>query len=193
MTDSPEFTSPSRRDKVLMRELALGDEEALRTLVEIFGRCVYGKTLQMLQEPHLAEEIAQETLLVLWWEPHRFDPSRGSLVSFLMGEARSRAIDAIRDEQITRGREALLSETKRFFDPRPADGEFERSVVVRAALSDLSSSKREVVFLGFYKGLPYPEVASVLGLAEDTVVARIRDSFLRLEGLLNLDHDRHSA
>ena len=43
-----------------------------------------------------AEDVTQEIFLRLWNQPERFDPARGSLRSFLLAQAHSRAVDAVR-------------------------------------------------------------------------------------------------
>ncbi len=137
---------------------------------------MYGSALQILQEPGLAEEVAQDTLLVLWWDPARFDPERASIRTFLITIARYKSIDVVRRRNVVRSREALLRDAESFLQDRPVDEEVENSVVVREAISRLPVGKREVIFLAFYRGLTYGQVAKALDLPEGTVKTRIRDA-----------------
>lgn len=162
------------------------DEEALRDLIDACGRFVYGKALQVLQEPHLAEEVAQDTLLVLWWEPGRFDQTKGDLRTFLISIARYKAIDVVRRQELIRSRETLLTDADSILLAQPAHDEIENRMVLRAAISALPRPKREVIFLAFYRGLTYRQVARVLDLPEGTVKTRIRDSLLRLRAAITI-------
>lgn len=184
----PLATAPSTResDRALIAGLVLRDEAALRVLIELCGKYIYGKALQILRESHLAEEVAQDTLLVLWWHPERFDPSKGNIRSFLMGIARFKAIDAVRREQGVRSKETLLIEAETFFEVPPVNAEVDRAVDVRAAILSLPLGKREAIFLAFYKGLTYREVGEILDVPEGTVKTRIRDSLLRLRAVLEV-------
>ena len=173
-------------DTALIAGLVRRDEVALRTLIDLCGKYIYGKALQILHEPQLAEEVAQDTLLVLWWHPERFNPSKGNIRSFLMGIARFKAIDAVRREQGVRSKETLLTEAETFFDTPPVDVEVDRAVDVRAAISSLPIGKREAIFLAFYKGLTYREVGEILDVPEGTIKTRIRDSLLRLRTVLEV-------
>lgn len=176
---------PERQSDVsLIAGLARRDEAALRALIDTCGRYVYGMALQILQQPRLAEEVAQDTLLVLWWCPERFDASRGTIRSFLVGVARFKAIDLVRREEIIRTKDALLQGCSDFLEASPANDAAVDAVVLRAAISQLPVKKREVIFLAFYRGLTYREVAEVLCLPEGTVKTRIRDSLLRLKAEL---------
>jgi len=53
----------------------------------------------------LAEEVTQEVFVRLWREPERYDPTRGSLRTFLLSVTHGRAIDILRSEMSRRARE----------------------------------------------------------------------------------------
>lgn len=177
-------SSPKTTDARLIAGLVRRDEIALKALIDTYGRHVYGKALQVLNDRQLAEEVAQDTLLLLWWKPQRFDETKGSLRAFLMGIARFKAIDVVRREERVRSKESLLGEAAAFFESSAADPGVEDAIVVRAAVSKLPRTKREVIFLAYYKGLTYREVADVLAVPEGTVKTRIRDSLIRLRTVM---------
>jgi RNA polymerase sigma-70 factor, ECF subfamily len=170
-------------DTLLVARLAHHDESALRDLVESYGRLVYAKALQVLRDANLAEEVAQDTLMLLWWEPHRFDGSKGSLRTFLMGVARFKAIDVVRREERARSRESLVGSST--FESPAADRGVADTIVVRAALTKLPSPKREVVFLIYYRGLTLREVADAMGIPVGTAKTRMRDSLMKLRTLMS--------
>ena len=173
-------------DSVLLEGLALHDEKALIFLIESCGRYIYGKALRILHEPSLAEEVAQDTLLVLWWRPERFDPSKGSIRSFLMGIARFKAIDLVRREEAVRSKAARLVEAGTFPRDLGVEDEPEEAMAVRVAISHLPPMKRKVIYLAFYEGLTYRQVAEELGMPEGTVKTRIRDSLIRLKSEISM-------
>lgn len=181
---SASSSSAKRRDAALIAGLYRHDEAALEDLIHLCGDHVYGKALHILHQPRLAEEITQDTLLVLWLNPGRFDASRGSLRGFLVGVARFKAIDLVRREETLRDKESLAGGLDDYFIAPLASDVVNEELMVRAAITSLSVAKREVIFLAFYKGLTYKEVAEVLGLPEGTVKTRIRDALIRLRGAL---------
>lgn len=175
-------------DAEVLAGLLEHEEAALLQLIDSCGGAVYAKALQILHQPHLAEEVAQDTMLVLWWEPERFDISRGTLRSFLVGIARFKAIDVVRREEAQRTKADLLSEPDPFFEEDSAAESIEQEIVIRSAISDLPVAKREVIFLAFYKGLTYREVSEALDLSEGTVKTRIRDGLLKMRTALQGAH-----
>ncbi len=154
-------------------------------MIDEVGGFVYGKALQILRDPQLAEEIAHDALLVLWWDPTRFDASKGGLRSFLIGVSRFKSIDRVRHEEVVRSKESLLTEAEGFFENgSAADFGVDEAMAVRSAILTLPEAKREVIFLAFFKGLTYREVAQVLGVPEGTVKTRLRDSLIKLRTVL---------
>jgi len=74
------------------------DERALLALYEATLSRVYGLVLRLVRRAQLAEEVAEEVYFQVWRQAPRFDPERGRPLTWLLGMARSRAIDAIRRE-----------------------------------------------------------------------------------------------
>jgi RNA polymerase sigma-70 factor (ECF subfamily) len=170
------------------------DEKALRTAIDTYGRLVFGVASRILGEASLAEEVAQDTFVALWRRPGAFDPSRGSLQSFLAGVARNKAVDVVRrEESLRRTKESLLAEIEvtrsETADPG-ASADIEEREVVTAALAKLSALQREAIVLAYFGGRTYREVASELGIPEGTAKTRLRDGLIRLRELMTSSRER---
>jgi RNA polymerase sigma factor (sigma-70 family) len=129
------------------------------------------------------EDVVAEVFVALWFAPEKFDPLRGTLLSFLRVKARGRAIDIVRQETARRRREEVGSQFNEGFT-KPADShtlEIEFAVAIRAGVGLLPKSEREAIELAFCAGLTYQAVAVQLGLPEGTVKSRIRNGLKRLQ------------
>ncbi|NQT02823.1 MAG: sigma-70 family RNA polymerase sigma factor, partial [Planctomycetes bacterium] len=60
----------------------------------------------------------------------------------------------------------------------------ETAEVVREAISKLSASARELVFLRFYDGMSYEQISTVLGISEQAINGRLRRVKRKLAGYL---------
>lgn len=176
----------SSSDADVVAGLVGHEEWALKALIDSNGKYVYGHALRIVRDPHLAEEIAQDALLALWWQPERFDASKGSLRSFLIAAARFKAIDVVRRQERIRSKESLLVESAGFFETAPADRGVAEGMELRTALSELCHIQRQALFLAYYEGLTYGQVAEVLGLPAGTIKTRIRDGLINLRTLLRV-------
>jgi RNA polymerase sigma factor (sigma-70 family) len=173
---------------VLIERLLARDERALREIIDAFGRLVYSVARKTLQDRALAEEVAQETFLALWWRPGAFDPDRGSLQSFLLGIARNKAVDLVRREHSLRyPAESLLAkeawESASGSRPETMEEALERQDLLRA-LSRLTRVQKEALVLAYFGGRTYREVAVELGIPEGTAKTRLRDGLTRLRELM---------
>jgi RNA polymerase sigma-70 factor (ECF subfamily) len=86
----------ARSDAVLVREVAEGSHDALATLYDRHADGIYASASRLTSDRGLAEEVVQETFLVLWDRAETFDPSIGSLPTWLRTIARNRTVDRLR-------------------------------------------------------------------------------------------------
>jgi RNA polymerase sigma factor (sigma-70 family) len=164
------------RDHDLLRRIRRGDEEAFRTLFGAYAPTARALALRILKQPFLADETVQEAFLVVWRDPHGYDPGRGSVRAWLMSTVHHRAVDLVRREEAHRRRaEAALHE------PAPEDpgekvaeavGIPEERAAVRAALGGLPAEQREVIELMYFEGLTQSQVARRTGMPLGTVKSR---------------------
>ena len=103
-------------DEDLLRRSASGDEEAFAALYRRRQAAVYRFALHMSGREEVAEEVTQETFLMLIREPSRFDAGRGSVSSFLFGVARNLVL-----RQLERRREYVNIEEDSAAEPAAAD------------------------------------------------------------------------
>ena len=134
-----------------------------------------------------ASDVAQEVFLRFWLHPERFDPSRGSLRTYLLTVGRSVAIDAARSDAARRrprggGDTAGGAPPGSIDDGLLSDEAAER---VRSALLRLPRLERDAIATAFYGGCSYRAAAVVLGESEGTVKSRIRAGLHRLRELLD--------
>ncbi len=163
-------------DLGLVRLVAAGDEAALRAVIARHGGLVFGLARRVIGDPTLAEEAAQDCFVALWKAPERFDPERGALRDYLAGIVKKKAIDVLRRE---RHRSRLVYDV--VDRPWPAESEsVDTHDLVRSSLEKLSSLQREAIFLAYFAGLTYKEVAETLAIPEGTAKTRLRDGLLRL-------------
>jgi RNA polymerase sigma-70 factor, ECF subfamily len=176
-----EATELDPSDERLVERLGARDQGALGHVMERHGPAVLGLARRVVADLAAAEEVAQDTFLALWQRPGAFDPAKGSLRGFLLGVARKKAIDAVRKEAVrTRARGAL---EQRGIPGAPSIDVEERETVL-TALGELTKLQREAIFLAYFGGLTYREVAGELGVPLGTAKTRMRDGLLRLRSLL---------
>ena len=165
----------ARPDSVLVDRLRRGDEGALADIYDGYAGLVHGLARRVLRDRRAAEDVTQEVFVALWQHPDRFDPTRGSLRSFLATMTHRRAIDIVRRDEARSAREARTTEPPESM-PDPGDTVVQGldSQRVRDAVTLLPVAQRRALELAYFRGRTYRQVAVELGIPEGTAKSRLR-------------------
>ncbi|MDQ0841698.1 MULTISPECIES: sigma-70 family RNA polymerase sigma factor [unclassified Streptomyces] len=173
----------------LLGLVARGDQNAFSQVYDAVGGSVLGLVRTVLRDPAQSEEVAQEVLLEVWRSAARYQPSRGSAMTWILTLAHRRAVDRVRSAQAATDRErraALLERTPAYDEvTEQVDARLEREQV-RRCLRTLTELQHESVTLAYYRGLTYREVAELLSVPLGTVKTRLRDGLIRLRDCLGV-------
>ncbi|MGW7819303.1 sigma-70 family RNA polymerase sigma factor [Streptomyces puniciscabiei] len=176
----------ARADELLVL-VAGGDQRAFEELYALVSGPVYGLVRRVVRDPAQSEEVAQEVLLETWRSAARYDPGRGSALSWVLTLAHRRAVDRVRSARAAGEREQreALRAGEPAFDQVAEEVEagMEREWV-RRCLRRLTDLQRQSVTLAYYDGYTYREVAERLSLPLGTVKTRMRDGLTRLRQCL---------
>jgi RNA polymerase sigma-70 factor (ECF subfamily) len=186
---SADIPDRPRADGVADREMAArlmaGDADALAAVYARYGGVVYGVCRRVLNDPRLAEDVTQEVFVSLWQHPERFDPSLGSLGTWLGLLARRRSIDRVRSEASRARRERAEPTNPVHHDRDDSLAAAWLGGLVRDALALLPDEQRQAVVLAYYGGRSYRQVAVELAIPEGTVKSRVRLALAKLNTILS--------
>ncbi len=171
-------------DFALMAAIAGGDRSALSTFYDRHSPLVLAICRRVLKDSGEAEDALTDIFFEVWTRSDRFDPMRGSPLTYLVTLARSRAIDRKRTQSARPKITSDFTDAGAQTDPVPSALESidlqERSAQVRAALSDLEPAQREALECSFYEGLSHSEIAKKLNRPLGSVKTYIRQGIIQL-------------
>jgi RNA polymerase sigma-70 factor (ECF subfamily) len=147
---------------------ALTGEAGVRQAYAAHGGELYGFALRSLGDRGLAEEAVQETFVRAWRAGSRYDPQLGSLRTWLFAILRNVVIDLGRARS---ARREVLDEA-----PEGVDEPLEQALLawqVEEALRRIGEAHRQVIIETYFRGRPYGELASELGIPEGTIKSRV--------------------
>ena len=184
----PEGTTPvPETDWVcVVQSVAAKDPQALHALYERTYRLVFTLTLRITQNRQTAEELTVDVYHDVWRRASTYDPAAGSVVGWIMNQARSRAIDRIRFE----GRKKRVQPHGLGPGQAPGGGpdhaldRREEARRLRQALDVLCPHEREAIETAFFSELTYAEAAARLNWPLGTVKTRIRAGLVKLRDAL---------
>jgi RNA polymerase sigma-70 factor (ECF subfamily) len=147
----------------------------IAALYDRYGRLIFSMALRVVQDRGAAEEITQDVFVRCWRSLDRYQPSQGSLTSWLLSITHNRAIDELRSR---RGKDARREISDDVLQPQAAlDPGFEEALLrgeIQQALQQLPVAQRDVIELVFWNGLTRREIADRLSLPLGTVHTRLR-------------------
>jgi RNA polymerase sigma-70 factor, ECF subfamily len=179
-------TPPDNRvsDEALVSAMAAGDQDALATLNQRYGRALSAVADRILRDRGDAEEVAADVLWQLWREASRFDRSRGSVGAWVMMTVRSRAIDRLRARKSREPRGDNSAEPSFVNDPSNEIHSAEQRRKVEGALATLNDGERDLLRLAYFSDLSQSEIAERTSIPLGTVKSRMRSGLIRLRDAL---------
>lgn len=168
-----DFSRDDEGHRELMALIRSGDMQAFERLYLAFHPRLSRFCFRTTRRPDLVEDIINETMLVVWEKPGRYDYT-SKVSTWIYGIAYRKALKAA-VKQARADSDLPLDD----FEDLLADGkasparQAEAEDFIAAALGVLSPEQRAVVELTFCHGLPYQEIAEILGCPENTVKTRM--------------------
>jgi len=153
-------------------------DAAERHLDDVFGYLLY-----LTRDRVLADDLASSTFEKALRQWSRFDPRRGSARTWLLGIARTTALDSFRAESRRRRREEAAAQ------PEAQEANFVEglSPSLQSALAALSAGEREVLVLRVVIELDGDQTARVLGISPTAVSTRLSRALTKLEEKVRAD------
>ncbi|WP_183096018.1 ECF RNA polymerase sigma factor SigK [Nocardioides stalactiti] len=173
----------------LLQRSARGDRAAFAELYDATAARVHGLAVRVVRDPAQAEEVAQEAFLEIWRTASRFDPARGSAVSWLLTITHRKAVDRVRSAEASTRRDTTYHHQNQTVDHDVTADAAQASLEarrVRAALGGLTDVQREAIELAYFGGYTHTEVAALLDLPVGTAKTRIRDGLIRLRDTIGV-------
>lgn len=172
----------------LLALVARGNQDAFAAVYDLVAPAVFGLVQRVVRDIAQSEEVTQEVLVEVWRTAARFEPARGSAMTWVMTLAHRRAVDRVRSTKAATKREFRVAMRESSPDDvaDAALGRIERERV-RRCLDSLTELQREAVTLAYYGGYTYPQVAGLLGVALGTVKTRMRDGLIRLRDCMGVE------
>jgi RNA polymerase sigma-70 factor (ECF subfamily) len=173
----------------LVQSIAAGDQLALHALYERAHRIVFTLMMRLTADRETAEELTVDVFHDVWRRASRYDAANGTVLGWIMNQARSRAIDRLRFENRKKRSHGCdvqpLAEA--VADPRDVIELREQGAALRAALTALTPDERQAIDMTFFAGLTHAEAAARLNQPLGTIKTRIRSGLHKLRRALTAE------
>ena len=180
---------PEQDWAMLVRSIAAGDQLALHALYERSHRIVFTLIVRITANRETAEELTVDVFHDIWRRASQYDAANGTVLGWIMNQARSRAIDRLRFESRKKRRHDGMEpqSDELASDPHDVLELREQGEWLRAALAALTPDERQAIEATFFAGLTHAEAAVRLNQPLGTIKTRIRSGLHKLRHALTAE------
>ena len=177
---------PENEWTALVQSVAHGDQLALHALYDRSHRLVFTLAMRITGSRETAEEVTLDVFHDVWRRASAYDAANGTVLGWIMNQARSRALDRLRYESRKKrsGEGAGLAEADFAVDSEIVLQLKQQAEAVRGALGVLTPDERRAIETAYFSELTYAEAAARLNEPLGTVKTRIRSALHKLRDAL---------
>ena len=178
----------STLDELLVRVGRDRDKSAFAELFDYFAPRVKSFLLRFGTDMSLAEEIAQEAMIMVWRRAETYDPRQSAASTWIFTIARNKRIDRLRRENRPlpdMTDPAVMPESIETGEIQVARMQQEKKI--RHALKNLPEEQAKMIFSAYYEEKSHREIAEESGVALGTVKSRIRLALNRMRAQIDKD------
>ena len=192
----PSINTPICPDTLarLIAATAREDQAAFAELYDMTRRKLFGVALTVLRRRDLAEDVLQEAYIRVWRSAARFDPARGTAITWMATIVRNLAIDVKRSPAAAATDDTALMVIP--FNGRSALDQVEASDDerrLRDALKTLDPMRRKLVIAAYIQGQSREQLAQRFGAPVNTIKTWLRRAVLDMRAVLEADGEQRVA
>lgn len=165
-------------DEDLMPLVRRGEANAFEVIYERHSGAAFSLAYRMCGTRAQAEDVVQEAFLSMWRSGARYDRTRGSVRTWMLGIVHNRAIDSLRRSVVHDRRRASDEGIEERFEARERTevevARLDEAQEIRDALQTLPAEQCRVIELAYYGGFTQTEIATMLETPIGTVKGRMR-------------------
>jgi len=175
-------------DYVLVEQYIAGDPACIEELIRRHKNRVYTYILLIVRNPHLAEDIFQDTFIKVIKSLNKgryYD--KGKFLSWVLRIAHNLIIDHYRKQKLLNTVSNETGEMDLLNNRKLSDLNIEDSIIHDQVMSDvrmlvdlLPDDQKQVVYLRHYCGLSFKEIADQTGVSINTALGRMRYALINM-------------
>ena len=180
----PEKSTTGVDEYALFKRIVEGDVLAFEAFYKHYYTRLFRFILRTTRQHETIEELIQETLLLVWEKPERFNYT-SKISTWVFGIAYQKSLKSI-SKTAQRSHDVDVDELNEIIcDPLANLAEnTETQDWLNCALDCLSADQRAVIELTFYHGLAYQDIAKILDCPENTVKTRMFHARKKLQAFV---------
>lgn len=175
---------PKIEDERIVQLLQAQPREAIGLILNKYGGALLWTIRKVVHNEVVAEDLLQDACVKIWKNADQYDPSKGSLFSWLVRICRNTAIDRARTKIFqARQTSRIIDETVANNKSFSAEMQTE-DIGLHQQLQKLDPKYRLIIELLYFEGYTQREITDKMGIPLGTVKSRAKIALRELRQLL---------
>jgi RNA polymerase sigma factor (sigma-70 family) len=171
-------------EEKIIQLLKQNDQQAISYIYDKYAASLYGIVLKIVPSEAIAEDVLQESFVKVWKRGSTYDPSKGTLFTWLLNITRNTAIDKLRSAGYRKQEKIQTIDASVYKMGGSTDHEKVDTLGLKKVVGTLEEKYRIVVDLIYFQGFTQKEVEEHLNIPIGTVKSRVRIALRELRKML---------
>ncbi len=159
-----------------IKDISIGDKEALSTLYNHTKTSVYGFALSILKNIHEAEDVLQEVYIKIY-ENASFYQANGKPLAWILTITKNLALMKLRKNK----NHVNLDELHEILTDHKNVDEAENQVLLTSVFEHISDEERNILILHSVSGFKHREIAKMLEIPLTTVLSKYNRAIKKIK------------
>ena len=161
-------------DEELISSIAQSDQKAMESFYHRFSSCVYQFAFKVLANPSDANEVMNEVMMEVWKKAHTFN-GKSKVRTWLLSITHNKAVDTVRKKSKHDSNDDIDSayDIASECNLELAQQGAEHTSHIKYCMNTLKNAHRQVVYLTFFEGLSYSDIAGIVDAPAGTIKTRM--------------------
>lgn len=173
--------------QLLAKRLKNRDVAALDYLYDHYSEALYGIIYRTTGHQEIAEETLHDVFLKVWEQIDQYNPSKGTLFTWMFRIARNKAIDARRSRDFRSSEKSESHEP--YVDMFEARETMDTDIGLKKVLDELGNMCKKLIQLNFFMGYSHAEISKKESIPLGTVKTRLRNCLKSIKSKLKHDFE----
>lgn len=149
-----------------------------------YGALLLNVINRVIQDEVMSEDVLQSVLLKIWQNGHNFDPSKGSLFTWLVRVSKNAAIDKTRTKDYRLSQESKQGVEVVSIAESMSGGDEMETLYAKQLIAQLPEEQKRLINMSFFEGYTHKEICERLNMPLGTVKTRIRAAIKHLRSVI---------
>lgn len=176
----------SNDDQMLHSLMENKDPRCLDIIYERFGGIMFTMVSRMVKPREQAEDVLQETMVKIWNNLDRFDPSKAKLITWMIQIAKNQSLDYLKSKRAKKEKITDSVDVREDVGQVPMTTVNKDLIDVKKIVDDSFDKRdRQILDMLYFQGYTQKEVSENLNIPLGSVKTRVRITLKELRSVIN--------